>query len=76
VCAAFSIDRSLTGLDLCDRASPLRLEAAPPDEPAPEVIQGPRVGIHYAGVPWTEVPWRFLVAGSPSLSGRPARSPA
>jgi DNA-3-methyladenine glycosylase len=73
VCAAFSIDRSQTGLDLCDPASPLRLEAAPADEPPPEVVQGPRVGIHYAGAPWTDVPWRFLVARSPSLSGRPVR---
>ena len=30
--AAFGLDTGWTGLDLCDPASPLRLEAAPPDE--------------------------------------------
>jgi DNA-3-methyladenine glycosylase len=68
--AAFGIDRSCTGLDLCDPASPLRLEARLDDEPAPEVVTGPRIGIAYAGEPWTSVPWRFAVAGSPSLSRR------
>jgi DNA-3-methyladenine glycosylase len=68
VAAAFSIDRSHTGLDLCDPASPLRLEAALPGAPRPEVVAGPRVGIAYAGEPWVSMPWRLLVAGSPSRS--------
>ncbi len=71
VAAAFSIDRSLTGLDLCDPASPLRLEAAPAWEPAPGVVATPRVGIGHSGEPWVSVPWRLVVQGSPSLSGRP-----
>jgi DNA-3-methyladenine glycosylase len=71
VCAAFSIDRADTGVDLCDPASPLRLEAAPLDEPAPDVVTTPRIGIGYAGEPWTTVQWRFLVPGSPSLSRHP-----
>jgi len=73
VAAAFSIDRTHTGLDLCDPAAPLRLEAAPEGEPAPEIEATPRIGIAYAGAPWTSVPWRFIVPGSPSLSGRAAR---
>ena len=73
VCAAFSIDRTMTGLDLCDPASPLRLEAAPVHEPAAHIEQSPRIGIAYAGEPWASVPWRFLVPGSPSLSGRSSR---
>jgi DNA-3-methyladenine glycosylase len=74
VAAAFDIDRSCTGLDLCDPASPLRLGARPDDEPAPEVVATPRIGIAYAGEPWVTVPWRFVAAGSPSLSRRlPAR---
>jgi DNA-3-methyladenine glycosylase len=68
--AAFSIDRSDTGADLCDPASSLRLELAPPGGPAFVVDATPRVGIGYAGEPWASVPWRFAVAGSPSLSGR------
>lgn len=70
VCAAFGIDRSATGLDLCDASSPLRLEAPPPHDPAPDVVTNPRVGIAYAGEPWASRPWRFIVAGSPSLSRR------
>ena len=76
VAAAFDIDRSHTGVDLCDPASPLRLEARPPDEPAPAVVATPRIGIAYAGEPWARVPWRFVVAGSPSLSRRVPADPA
>jgi DNA-3-methyladenine glycosylase len=73
VCAAFSIDRSHTGLDLCDPASPLRLEARPAGD-LPSIVETPRIGIAYAGEPWTSVPWRFLVDGSPSLSGGSRRT--
>jgi DNA-3-methyladenine glycosylase len=67
---AFGVDRALTGLDLCDGASPLRIESAPDGEPVPDIVTAPRVGIGFAGEPWVSVPWRFMVAGSPSLSGR------
>ena len=69
VAAGFAIDRSMTGLDLLDPASPLRVEAAPAGEPRPEVVATPRVGIAYAGSPWTEVPWRFVDHASASVSG-------
>jgi DNA-3-methyladenine glycosylase len=72
VAAAFSITRALTGLDLCDGASPLRLEAGPAGEADPEVVATPRVGIGYAGEPWASVPWRLCDARSASLS-RPVR---
>lgn len=68
LCAAFGIDRSMTGVDLCAPQSPLRIE--PP--PAPElrtVIRTPRIGVAYAGPPWDTVPWRLVVASSPSSSG-------
>ena len=70
VAAAFSIDRSHTGLDLCDPSSALRLELPPAGEPDAPVEATPRVGIAYAGEPWVSVPWRLVVSGSPSLSGR------
>jgi DNA-3-methyladenine glycosylase len=70
VAAAFSITRGDTGADLCDPASALRLEAQPAAAPEPEMVAGPRVGIGYAAEPWMSVPWRFTVAGSPSISGR------
>jgi DNA-3-methyladenine glycosylase len=74
VAAAFSIDRALNGVDLCDSASPLRLER--PDGSQADgrrlgpVVRTARLGIDYAGPPWTEVPWRFAIAGSPAVSGR------
>jgi DNA-3-methyladenine glycosylase len=68
VAASFSIDRSHTGLDLCDPASALHLEAAPAGEAAPDVLGTPRIGIAYAGEPWASVPWRLIVPGSPALS--------
>jgi DNA-3-methyladenine glycosylase len=46
---------------------------APPDEPLPEVVATPRIGIDFAGDPWVDVPWRFIERGHPSVSG-PAAS--
>ena len=68
--AAFGVTRADTGTDLADPASPFRLEARRGGEPAPRVVTGPRVGIAYAGEPWTSRPWRFAVGGSPALSRR------
>ena len=69
--AAFGIDRSFSGMDLCDPAAPLHLAPALPDDDAAlAVASGPRVGIAYAGEPWTSVPWRLALAGSPALSRR------
>lgn len=62
VTAAFGVDTSWTGMDLCDPGSPLRLEARPPGETV-QVQTSPRIGIAYAGLPWTERPWRFSVVG-------------
>jgi DNA-3-methyladenine glycosylase len=71
VAAAFGIDRSHTGFDLCDPASPLRLELRQPDEAEPDVVTTPRIGIASAGEPWRSAPWRFVVPVSPSVSRRP-----
>jgi DNA-3-methyladenine glycosylase len=69
VTAAFGIDTGWTGLDLCDPASPLRLEAAPADEATPTVVATPRIGVDYAGEPWVGRPWRFVARGHRSVSG-------
>lgn len=71
--AAFGVDRGTTGLDLCDPASPLRLEHAAAGDPAPDIVATPRIGIAFAGSPWTDLPWRFVDARSRALS-RPLRS--
>jgi DNA-3-methyladenine glycosylase len=76
VAAAFGIDRSFTGHDLLAPEGPLRLELAPPGEARPVVVATPRLGIDFAGAPWTEVPWRFAIAGNPSVSGPGAESKA
>jgi DNA-3-methyladenine glycosylase len=73
VAAAFGLDTGWTGLDLCDPASPLRLETAPPDEPASTIHATARIGVDYAGEPWVTKPWRFVERGNRSVSG-PAAS--
>ena len=72
VAAAFGLDTSWTGSDLCDSTSPLRLETAPPGGPGAAPIRAtPRIGIGYAGEPWVSRPWRLCLAGHPSVSGPP-----
>lgn len=66
--AAFGLDRSLTGRDLLDPAEPVHLEPAPAGDPAVEVEVSARIGIAFAGPDWTERPWRFSIAGNPSVS--------
>jgi DNA-3-methyladenine glycosylase len=66
---AFGIDTTWTGVDLCDPASPLRVEHGPADEPGRAIVTTPRIGIGYAGGPAPTVPWRFVVAGHRSASG-------
>lgn len=66
--AAFGVDLTFSGADLCEASGPLRLLAPVDGEPPPEVVAGPRIGIGYAGEPWTSRPWRLGVRGSPALS--------
>jgi DNA-3-methyladenine glycosylase len=68
VCSAFELDRSLTGHDLFDRDATVRLEPPPATDPAASVVAGPRVGVAYAGAPWTDVPWRLAIRGNPAVS--------
>ena len=75
VCACFGLDRSLTGHDLLAPEAEIRIEPPPADERPPRIETGPRVGIAYAGEPWTSRPWRFAIAGHPSLSRPPLVRP-
>ncbi|ABP54358.1 DNA-3-methyladenine glycosylase [Salinispora tropica] len=63
LCAALGIDRSAYGRYLLGDG-PIRLR--PPLEPVPEtaVAAGPRVGVTGAH----DVPWRFWIAGDPTVS--------
>jgi DNA-3-methyladenine glycosylase len=58
-----ALGRSTNGADLLDDASPVRLATMPSRRPR-GVQAGPRVGISAA----TEHPWRFWLAGAPSVS--------
>jgi len=66
--AAFGLDRTMNGLDLCDATSPLHLEPRPEHAPEPVICATPRIGIAFAGEPWTSMPWRLVIADSASLS--------
>jgi DNA-3-methyladenine glycosylase len=58
------------GVDVTDPASPVRVLAAPPVDPA-LVRSGPRVGVAAAH----DLPWRFWLDGSPAVSPyRPGRN--
>ncbi|MEJ7748462.1 MAG: DNA-3-methyladenine glycosylase [Candidatus Limnocylindrales bacterium] len=73
--ACFGLNTSWTGTDLCDPSSALRLERDPrlDDALPPEAIRAtPRIGVAYAGPDWSQRPWRFLIAGHPSVSGTAA----
>jgi DNA-3-methyladenine glycosylase len=67
--ALLGLDRTHNGVDVTDPASPVRVVAGPPVDPA-LIRRGPRVGVAAAH----ERPWRFWVAGSPAVSPyRPGR---
>ncbi|MEO7664692.1 MAG: DNA-3-methyladenine glycosylase [Candidatus Limnocylindrales bacterium] len=65
--AAFSIDRGLTGVDLCDATSPLHLVMPPAGQRPVRAVAAARVGVAYAGDPWATLPYRLLDASSPSV---------
>ena len=69
--AAFGLDPAMTGLDLCDPASQLRIEADGL-RPGERVGSSPRIGVAYAGEPWVSRPWRFAIVGHPAVSGPPS----
>ena len=67
LCQALAIDRAQNGLDVCSADGELRLRPADPGlraDGAIEVAVGPRVGVSAAA----DVPWRFWVAGDPTVS--------
>ena len=63
---AFGITRAENGTDLVRGA--LRILDAPP-VPAARVARTARIGVAYAGADAAR-PWRFVIRGSPAVSGR------
>ncbi|MGE5286950.1 MAG: DNA-3-methyladenine glycosylase [Micromonosporaceae bacterium] len=63
LCQALGIDRALNGADVCDPASPLRVRTGEPVSRR-AIRYGPRTGVRGAA----DVPWRYWVAGEPTVS--------
>src|SRR5262249_54500818 len=61
--ALLGLDRTRNGVDLTDRASPVRLIRGDPVSPH-LISTGPRVGIAVA----VDTPWRFWITDSPAVS--------
>jgi DNA-3-methyladenine glycosylase len=64
LCQALAIDRTLDGADVCAAGSPLRIRGPARGRFPGKVLTGPRVGVSSA----PDVPWRFWIAGDPTVS--------
>ena len=71
LCQALGIDRGLDGADVCDPDSPLRISGPARAVTAAGIHRGPRVGVSRAA----EIPWRFWIAGDPTVSAYRAHVP-
>jgi DNA-3-methyladenine glycosylase len=71
LCQALGIDRALDGADVCDPGSPLRVSGPARAVTAAGIHRGPRVGVSRAA----GVPWRFWIAGDPTVSAYRAYAP-
>ena len=66
VCQGLEVGRSFDGHDLT-LGEGLWLASAPAGESVGDIASGPRIGVDYAGE-WAGRPWRFWLAGHPSVS--------
>jgi DNA-3-methyladenine glycosylase len=71
LCQALGIGRALDGADGCDPDSPLRISGPVRAVTAAGIHRGPRVGVSRAA----EIPWRFWIAGDPTVSAYRAHVP-
>lgn len=65
---AMSVDRTLNGHDLTQGEVLWLAEPEGAVATAADVGEGSRVGVDYAGDGWATQPWRFWLAGNPSVS--------
>ena len=70
LCAAFGIDGSLNGADLCRPGSVLYVEDR--GDPRSTIVAAPRIGVDYAGE-WAAKPFRFYEDESAYVSVRLAK---
>ncbi|HSP59459.1 MAG TPA: DNA-3-methyladenine glycosylase [Ornithinimicrobium sp.] len=75
--ASLGLDRGHDGQDLLAPAAPVRVLVR--EAPVDRIERGPRVGVSGEGGDGTAYPWRFFLAGEPSVStyraGGPRRRP-
>jgi DNA-3-methyladenine glycosylase len=71
LCQALGIDRRLDGADVTDPGSVLRIRPGSRATPPGAIRRGSRVGVSRAA----EEPWRFWVAGDPTVSAYRAYAP-
>ena len=71
LCQALGIDRTLDGADACDPGSVLRIRPGRRPTLPGTIRHGPRVGVSRAA----DEPWRFWVAGDPTVSVYRAYTP-
>lgn len=64
LCQALAVTRTLDGHDLVAGEG---LWLTRGEDVAADIASGPRIGVSYAGE-WAERPWRFWLAGNPSVS--------
>lgn len=74
LCRLLNIDRHLNRTDLV-AGDALWFADDGRQVPPDRVASGARVGVDYAGA-WAETPWRFWIAGDPSVSRLPPRRKA
>jgi DNA-3-methyladenine glycosylase len=67
LCQALGVTRLLDGHDLTSGEG-LWLAAPSGGSTQAEIASGTRVGVEYAGDGWSHHPWRFWLAGNPSVS--------
>jgi DNA-3-methyladenine glycosylase len=71
---ALALDGAANGADLCARAATIWLEPAATAVPDGRLRCGPRVGVSGPGGDPAAFPWRFWLAGEPTVSGyRPGK---
>ena len=68
LCTGFGIDKRLNGTDLLSKTSPVQLMQPQQPVTRAQIATSTRIGITKS----TELPWRYYLANSPSISkGRP-----
>ena len=68
LCRFLKLDKSFYGED-STKSKRLWVEDRGIDMKLSEIGVSSRVGIDYAGVQWSQKPWRFYIRGNPAVSG-------